>query len=331
MLRSERSITAYLALFAAIAVAVCGQSPHIAQADHGGSVGKSDGVGKNAGTAGMANSVTLDFPKKTSLGKLWSCSKDWHALGDCPDRFGGETKLYTLIGDAKGQLTLPRNAILRYKPSPEVMANVDLAKAMPREMIQFLDLSGMEFDKTAADIFVYFPYARRIDLGNAELDDELFSRMQFPQTVESINLDEIAMVGTTLKNLAKLRRLKNLELAKAYLQPAGFEQLASIESLTRLDISKTRVTNDQLAFIISKLPKLEMLGLKTCTKLTPACVKAIVSSPNLWMVDVVDTAITPKMIADAQNPHHKIKMIIGGVSDREFTVREAEKIFHPLK
>ncbi|HEY9680415.1 MAG TPA: hypothetical protein V6C86_02385 [Oculatellaceae cyanobacterium] len=323
-------VSPYLALFATVAIVICGQSPHIVQADtnHGSSARKSDGVSRKAGTA---NAVTLDFPKKTSLGKLWSCSKDWHALGDCPDRFGGETKLYTLIGDAKGQLTLPRNTILRYKPSPEVMANLDLAKAMPQTMVQFLDLSGMEFDKTAADIFMYFPHVRRIDLSNAEFDDELFSRMQFPQTVESINLDEIAMSGATLKNLAKLRRLKNLELAKAYLQSIGFAQLACITNLTRLDISKTRVTDEQLAFILLKMPKLEMLGLKTCTKLTPACINAIVSSPNLWMVDVVDTAITPKMIADAQNPRHKIRMINGGVSDREFTVREAEKIFHPLK
>jgi hypothetical protein len=282
-------------------------------------------------SATAAGGIVLESPAGYSFGKLWLCPKDWNPIGDLPDHFGGEVTNYKSIKEVGGRLSIPHDAVIRYRPSREIMAKPELVKGLPVQMVQYLDLCGMEFNDQNISILEYFSSVRKLELASADFSDSQFARMRFYPSIESVNINQTNLDGAALKNLSKLPKLRNFELAKAYIQPVAFAQIPYMTGLKRLDLSKTRVTDEELEKILRGIPRLEMLGLKACNKLTADCAKTIAAAPNLSMVDVVDTHITAKMMADAQVGERKIKWVFSGVSEHSFTVREAEKIFHPLK
>jgi hypothetical protein len=282
-------------------------------------------------SAPRAASKVLRFPSDVAYGRVWLCPPDWSAIGDIPSVFGSEDKIYRSIGAAKGDLTVPSNAALRFRPSHELLQDPALLKNVPVDPVAFLDLAGVDVDVKALKLIAGFPNVRRIDLRMADLDDDLLGKLSVTPKLEALFLASTPISGVTLGSLAGLKSLKALSLASVYLKPEAYRQLVLFKNLTKLDLSNTRIQDKDLELFLPKMINLRMLALVGCRKLTPASNKTIACLSKLSLVDIIGTGMTGKDIVQASGGKLKIERILSGPPTSKFSVREADKIFHPLR
>jgi hypothetical protein len=165
----------------------------------------------------------------------------------------------------------------------------------------------------------------------ADLDDDLLGKLSVTPKLEALFLASTPICGVTLGSLAGLKSLKALSLASVYLKPEAYRQLVLFKNLTKLDLSNTRIQDKDLELFLPKMINLRMLALVGCRKLTPASNKTIACLSKLSLVNIIGTGMTGKDIVQASGGKLKIERIISGPPTSKFSVREADKIFHPLR
>ena len=272
----------------------------------------------------------INFLTSYSCGKIWLCPNNWQAKGDLPEAFGKESKSYKFLGDARGELNVHENDVLKLRPSIDLLRDPTLLKSVPLENFEFLDLSGADFDENTLKVIAAFPNLKRLECNMCDLTDDLLGRMVVSPGLEALFLPATPITGTTLAHFSTLKSLKALGLASVYLKPDAYKQIGSLSNITKLDLSKTSVRDEDLAALLSKLPHLRNLALKSCAKLTSAAAAPLAKAPQLYSVDVINTRVTYKSIRDAETRSHKIAVIEAFSGGPVFSVPEAEKIFHPL-
>ena len=106
----------------------------------------------------------------------------------------------------------------------------------------------------------------------------------------------IQMTDLGLAKLAKLKKLRRLDVSGAQLTPAGLKVLASLPQLERLSLWNCTKLDDSAAEALVTLPKLANLDLSN-TMVGDATLARLAELPNLKFLYLTDTNVTPEAVA----------------------------------
>ena len=141
-----------------------------------------------------------------------------------------------------------------------------------RERIKYLDLSGQEIDNENLALLERFPNLEHLDISNTNINDN------------------------GLAHLEKTKGLKHLDLSQCcWISDKGMGALSSLNYLTTLDLSETRITNESLVHV-SKLTYLKHLVLKK-TSIKGAALTPLDRLHALIYLDLSHTAIEDAALA----------------------------------
>jgi hypothetical protein len=105
----------------------------------------------------------------------------------------------------------------------------------------------------------------------------------------------IQLTDLGVAKLAKLTRLRRLDISGAKITPAGLQPLAKLPQLERLSLWNCTKIDDSAAPLLAALTTLKVLDLSATTVGDPA-IERLSSLPKLERLYVTDTKITPQAV-----------------------------------
>jgi internalin A len=102
----------------------------------------------------------------------------------------------------------------------------------------------------------------------------------------------IQLTDLGVAKLAKLTKLRRLDISGARITPAGLNVLKSLPQLERLSLWNCTALDDSAAAQFAAAPKLTMLDL-SYTSAGDATLKSLTALPNLKLLYLTDTKVTP--------------------------------------
>ncbi|HLX42763.1 MAG TPA: hypothetical protein VKR43_04985 [Bryobacteraceae bacterium] len=107
----------------------------------------------------------------------------------------------------------------------------------------------------------------------------------------------IQLTDLGVAKLAKLTKLRRLDISGAKITPAGLKVLKSLPQLERLSLWNCKSLDDSTAGEFASVPKLTMLDL-SYTGAGDATLKSLEALPNLKLVYLTDTKVTPAAVEE---------------------------------
>ena len=193
-------------------------------------------------------------------------------------------------------------------------------------------------------------HLRRLDVRGTRISDgtlEIVSRLT---GIEALDIAHTEVTDVGLENLITLVNLKELALGRGRLSNFGLAALRMLPGLTHLDLSGARptppdnpsgrgggsgfpeetlkalagltdlrvlylghsaITPDGLR-VLSSLDKVERLGLQGCRRIDDSALSVLAGWKSLKYLDVQETEVTDKGLADLRKAKPDIKILSGG-------------------
>jgi internalin A len=107
----------------------------------------------------------------------------------------------------------------------------------------------------------------------------------------------IQLTDLGVAKLAKLTKLRRLDISGAKITPAGLKVLKSLPQLERLSLWNCTGLDDSAASEFASVPKLTILDL-SYTGTGDATLKSLAALPNLKMLYLTDTKVTPAAVEE---------------------------------
>jgi WD40 repeat protein/tetratricopeptide (TPR) repeat protein/Leucine-rich repeat (LRR) protein len=131
----------------------------------------------------------------------------------------------------------------------------------------------------------------RVNLGRAAFTDEAFVHLAGLENLTELTVRSPLIRGEGLRHLSRLQRLRRLFLAGTSVEDGYLEHLLPLAaSLTDLDLSSTRITNDALLHI-SKLHGLQILSFEK-TGVSGSALGALSALEKLYALDLDGTPLS---------------------------------------
>ena len=193
-------------------------------------------------------------------------------------------------------------------------------------------------------------HLKRLDVRGTRVSDGTLAIVSHLAGLEALDIAHTEVTDFGLENLITLVNLKELALGRGRLSNAGLTMLRMLPTLTLLDLSGARpsspdsprggggglgipaetlkamtelkdlrtlylgfssITPDQLR-TLAVLEKVEKLGLQGCTKVDDIAMAELAKWKGLKYLDVQETPVTEKGLADLRKSKPEIKIISGG-------------------
>jgi Leucine Rich repeat len=119
-------------------------------------------------------------------------------------------------------------------------------------------------------------------------DYSVLARIPDAVVVQMANDD---VTDATLKYLAGMKSLRELDLAGAKISDAGLKHLEGLVTLEKLILSRTQITDAGLKPLLDQLPKLKQLDVRE-TGVTPAVLRP-------WLKELAGRTALPRVPAEA--------------------------------
>lgn len=156
----------------------------------------------------------------------------------------------------------------------------DALAALPR--LRRLAIGGNKLSDAAAQALRSLPHLRALDLSGAQRTD---SGLWF-----------VALTDAGMEAIGALAELEELNLAGIRIQDLSLRHLARLKRLRVLDLSRTPVTAAGLDYL-KALPVLERLSLWKAERIHDAAVPVLLGLRSLRELDVAETALSPPAAA----------------------------------
>jgi Leucine-rich repeat (LRR) protein len=192
---------------------------------------------------------------------------------------------------------------------------------------------------------------KRLDLRGTRISDGTLEILSHMPGLEALDIAHTEVTDVGLDNLITLVNLKELSLGRGRLSNAGLVTVRMLPQLTYLDLSGARPTPPdapngrgggatipeetlraladlkdlrvlQLGFsainadglrILEALDKIEKLGLQGCSRVDDAAVAELSKWKSLKYVDLQETKVTDKGLAEFRAAQPGVKILSGGV------------------
>ena len=177
----------------------------------------------------------------------------------------------------------------------DTVVTPDGLDAASRPGLQELVYSENRSTYPGATSFGDWPDLARLTMNRAGLiDDQLGSIAALKRLVilELPNNDIFRRISHCLDDLPNLRRL---DLARTRINDTTIESLCTLRNLQRLDLSATAITDDALA-ALTDIEGLTGLFLGSCDITNDGLARIVEEQPNLTVLDVSRTLITPEAV-----------------------------------
>ena len=177
----------------------------------------------------------------------------------------------------------------------DTVVTPDGLDAASRSGLQELVYSENRLTYPGAASFGDWPDLARLTMNRAGLiDDQLGSIAALNRLVilELPNNDIFRRISHCLDDLPNLRRL---DLARTRTNDTSIESLSTLRNLQRLDLSATTITDDALA-ALTDIEGLTGLFLGSCDITNDGLARIVEEHPNLTVLDVSRTLITPEAV-----------------------------------
>ncbi len=163
--------------------------------------------------------------------------------------------------------------------------------------LEELSIGGDKMSGVGLYSLKLLPKLRRLDLaGRQRTDSGLWS---------------VALTDFNVESVAALRQLEWLNLSGSKLTSLGLVKLKPLAALRSLGLDGTEVRSPGLALLAS-LPKLERLTLWKCKQIDDAAAPYLAASPRLAMLDLAETKLTDKGLAELQKMRRLRRLYLGG-------------------
>jgi Leucine-rich repeat (LRR) protein len=163
---------------------------------------------------------------------------------------------------------ISRLSKLRQLSLPELITNQGLAHLVEMDSLEHLDLSCTQVDDEGLNRIAPLVRLQRLVLP-PDISDAGCASLELLSGLEQIDFHyTTSLTDTGLAHLAKLPRLRSLDLSEFDITDQGLKHLRGLTRLERLDLSGTRVTNEGLASMAT-LTALSSLNLSN-TQITSA-------------------------------------------------------------
>jgi internalin A len=159
-----------------------------------------------------------------------------------------------------------------------------------------LKLTNAEIQKVAME----FPGLRELDLsGNALLTDDCLESISEMRRIEVLHLDRCGIAGTGLRFLRHIPTLSYLSLKYTKVSDAGVAELASIQSLRKINLCGTRIRLSAFeSWSDGAIARIELLGIGEASDGDMAGLKRL---KNLKCLDLTLTRVTDNGLAWISN------------------------------
>ncbi len=216
----------------------------------------------------------------------------------CPQRYGKWT-VDTLT--SKKQLELDgfdrpsRFSSKAPKRIHRTLRDADIAFLLPLTKLESLDLSRSDIQGRGLATLRGLPKLRKLKLNASKIDDKGILEL-----VKLVSLHELALgnckqiTSAGLMPLAKLRKLRRLELWEAGIAPGWARFLVTMQGLQDLSLSKTRFHDVDLS-IVARLPALRKLDLRG-TGIEDSWFKSMRDANQLEELWLERTKLTPAIL-----------------------------------
>ncbi|MGH7136470.1 MAG: leucine-rich repeat domain-containing protein, partial [Pirellulales bacterium] len=239
---------------------------------------------------------TLRFPADRAVGTVY-----WRM----PD---GKLYEYTMhadtwkpLGKTRGMMRLPAGAEARLDVGKAASRDLSWLDELGPNDIQALNLRNTDVHDEALAHVARLTGLRAIDLQSTCITDAGLAGFDALTNLEEIDLGAFAVnrqgfgVGDgALRVLARLPKLRNLQLRLTKVTDAGLAELVQCRTLTHLGLAATKVSDAGLVHL-TKLPRLEDLGLgvtREGANVTNEGLKTIGKLAGLTRLDLSGTKIT---------------------------------------
>jgi Leucine-rich repeat (LRR) protein len=225
----------------------------------------------------------------------------------------------------------------------ELVTDAGLANLKGWRKLERLDLRGTKFNDASVEHLN--EALQSLDVSFTELTDNGLERLTFLKRLEELWIGGDKMSGVGLYSLKLLPKLKRLDLAGRQRTDSGLwsvaltdfnvESVAALRQLERLDLSGSKLTSLGLVklrplvelrslgldgteirspslAVLASLPKLERLTLWKCKQIDDDAAPYLAGSPRLAMLDLAETRLTDKGLAELQKMRRLRRLYLGG-------------------
>ncbi len=204
---------------------------------------------------------TLSFPKKRSIGSLYSAPlnqpEEWELLTKvrglvvAPEN---EPIHWELLDEARGTIEVPPGVKLKLKISPDAEGLAAL-EGLAADDIHALDLGHSAVLDHSLKSVQHLTGLRFLELTSTNVGDQGLSFVQNLSQLHSIGLSYSRVSSQGMQSLAKLNDLREIWLSGTEIDDLGLEHFSNLQLLVQLGLSSTRITDAGL-LNLAKLKKL---------------------------------------------------------------------------
>ncbi len=171
------------------------------------------------------------------------------------------------------------------------IADGTLAVISKLPALESLDLANTAITDNGLDHLVSLTHLKHLSLGRSRLSETATSVVRLLNTLESLDLSGPRAVN------------RNQRSSAGNLPPETVDAIAELSGLRVLRLGHLPVDAPALRVLVTRLLKLEKLGLEACSKVNDAALKELEAAKSLRYLDVQETAVTRQGVASLRASH----------------------------
>jgi hypothetical protein len=238
--------------------------------------------------SGKAGEVVLHFPKDFSCGRIFKMIRTSKGVIDFDKHSGIE---------ARGDVHVPSNSQLRLKLSYAAVENPSVLLSVAPEQICGLDARSLDnLTDDALKYFAHFTNTVLVSLDETDVSSKGLQYLTVMKNLEELSMNRTLLDGTGLSILKSFPQMRTLCLTNNKFQKASLAKLSTLKNLRELDCQSDGLIDAGLDGL-SGFDSLQKINLCHNLDLTDKCLPNFRKVPSLKRLEVADTKITAKGIA----------------------------------
>lgn len=235
-----------------------------------------------AGTEAVAKERIINFPEKSSIGKLYLMPQNTSLLGTVKDTF---------FADAIGKVRVPDGQRTLLKGDYELRDDLRPLLKLKADDIDYLNLSKLPISDSQTKYLRHLTGLQRLDLEGADISDEALKDIGTLKQLKSLSISKTLINGSGFKYLTGLIELAELQAGFINLKESNLASLLKLKRLRSLKLAATQITEESTKYV-GKIQSLEHLKLSSNNRINDRAIANLVGLSNLALLNLRDTGVT---------------------------------------